>query len=232
MKWMVGSGLALDHSDTSHSRLRWTCPPLHARSTKWIGTTHHLPLQQSCRPRALVYSQTFTYLLTFTSFAVRLQGESHGTAAAHPCGCVLTCSVAATVVHRAGLCRQRHKDGKREREGGGVNIGPLLLKYCEKETIDTESDVGWDKASCSITIHNQTTVHQNMMYSCVVFFQVALSIYKWGNYITTLQFSWEETYLYRGTYDVHTHRMSQSGFAYHWQQCINMTRQKHMTLCW
>lgn len=39
----------------------------------------------------------------FAGFAIRLQGESHGAAAAHPCGRVLTCPVAAAVVHSAGL---------------------------------------------------------------------------------------------------------------------------------
>lgn len=34
VKWTAGSGLALDHSDTSHSRLRWTWPPLHAQSAQ------------------------------------------------------------------------------------------------------------------------------------------------------------------------------------------------------
>lgn len=43
------------------------------------------------------------FINVFAGFSIRLQGESHRAAAAHPCGCVFTCPVAATVVHSAGL---------------------------------------------------------------------------------------------------------------------------------
>lgn len=96
VKRMAGLGLALDHSDTSHSRLRCI------HSEQQLCTIDPYGRLAGLR---YVYSNTFMYLLTFAGFAVRLQGESHGAAAAHPCGRVFTCPVAAAVVHGAGLCR-------------------------------------------------------------------------------------------------------------------------------
>ncbi len=96
VKRMARSGLALDHSDTSHSILRCIHSELQLCTTdpygRLVGLTY-------------VYSHTFMYLLTFAGLPIRLQGESYGAAAAHPCGRVFTCPVAAAVVHGAGLCR-------------------------------------------------------------------------------------------------------------------------------
>jgi len=37
---------------------------------------------------------------TFAGFDVRLESKSHWAAAANTCGCVLTCAVTASVIHR------------------------------------------------------------------------------------------------------------------------------------
>lgn len=116
MKRMAGLGLALDHSDTSHSRLRCINRVLSEQQLCTID-----PYSRLADPTH-VYSQTFMYLLTFAGFAVRLQGKPHGAAAAHPCGCVFTCPVTTAVVHGAGLWRCQDREGKREREEGGVNM--------------------------------------------------------------------------------------------------------------
>lgn len=64
------------------------------------------------------YSHTFMLLLTFAGFAVRLQGEPYGAAAAHPSGSVFTCPVTAAIVHCTGLCRWRNRDGKKKERKG------------------------------------------------------------------------------------------------------------------
>lgn len=76
------------------------------------------------------YSHTFMLLLTFAGFAVRLQGEPYGAAAAHPSGSVFTCPVTAAIVHCTGLCRWCNRDGKKREKGkkGVLTCDPLLLK--------------------------------------------------------------------------------------------------------
>lgn len=69
------------------------------------------------------YSHHFMLLLTFAGFAIRLQGEPYGAAAAHPSGSVFTCPVTAAIVHCTGLCRWSNRDGKKtESEEGGFNM--------------------------------------------------------------------------------------------------------------
>lgn len=78
------------------------------------------PLTLTAGPQAShMYIPTLLFhSLTFAGFAVGLQGESHGAAAAHPCGRVFTRPVAAAVVHGAGLCRWRDRGGNRKRRRG------------------------------------------------------------------------------------------------------------------
>lgn len=73
--------------------------PLNTLISQWTAA-----MQYVCRPHTHVCSHTLMYLLTFAGFAIGLQSESHGAATAHPCGCVFTCPIAATVVDSAGLC--------------------------------------------------------------------------------------------------------------------------------
>lgn len=90
LQWMIDSGL----SDTTSI----SCQLQHSGRTD----------SQRCLQDQM-YLQTLMSLLTFTGFAVRLKGESHRAAAAHPRGCVFTCPVTAPVIYSAGLYKIKQK---------------------------------------------------------------------------------------------------------------------------
>lgn len=58
-----------------------------------------------CVPAEVITASVvfLAFIYVFAGFAIWLQGESHRAAAAHPCGCVFTRSVAATIVHSTGF---------------------------------------------------------------------------------------------------------------------------------
>lgn len=70
-------------------------------------------------------------LLTFTGFSIRLQGESHRTAAADPCSCILTSPVAAAVVYSAAL----YKELKREMEEDKWPVHTLSWFSCTTKAL-------------------------------------------------------------------------------------------------
>lgn len=58
---------------------------------------------------------TLRDLLTFASFAIRLEGEAHRAAASDPCGRVLTCPVTAAIVNSARLCTEGQRQTEKSR---------------------------------------------------------------------------------------------------------------------
>lgn len=108
-------------------------------------------------------------LLTFAGFAIRLQGESHRTAAAHPCGSVLTCPVAATIVHSTGLCTWWER-WKKTKKGSHSDS-------CLKTAGDSSGAMVGDKASCPERIEHGGS------YGFLVLFHVALSTHKWKHFM-------------------------------------------------
>ena len=109
-----------------HSKLpivflqKWSQPPLwtsHSsisagnKSTSWhTHTRTTLQNAQSWRAAALGH-RGGAASLTFACLPIRLQGEAHGAAAAHACGCVLTGAVTPPIVHGAGFwkCNTKHE---------------------------------------------------------------------------------------------------------------------------
>lgn len=210
-----GWGLALDHSDTSHSSLRCIYSVLSEQQRCIIDPYN--------RPHTRIFPHFYVLTDLCRSFRQAAGWILLGSCSAPQWLCLYMSCRSRHCWRRRSL-QMAGQNGKREREEEGVNNGPLLLKEHDKSSRDTEGGVGWDKASCSRNTQSDNRIGYNVFFSVFS-----------GSFVNTQMKNLDHnnpvfTFLYRNQYSVRTQKVTL--FFYNWQQWIITARQKYMTLYW
>lgn len=94
---------------------------------------------------------------TFAGLAVWLQSEADGAAAADSCHRVMTCAVAATIVHSAGLCRKTRRSVRHSPQNvhNGCRLDPFISPHLTPcmHTGATKRKKGVRRGKRKVSIH-------------------------------------------------------------------------------